>query len=37
MQDPRIAGSRPEDLPSDARRMFRGGFAGLVERGWGSA
>ena len=33
MQDPRIAGMGPEQMPFDARRMFWGGFSSLVELG----
>lgn len=37
MKDPRIAACKPEDMPFDGMRMFWGGFAGLVELGWGGA
>lgn len=37
MADPRIADTGPENLPFDGKRMFWGGFAGLVELGWGGA
>lgn len=37
MADPRIAATRPEDLPFDGMRMFWGGFTGLVELGWAGA
>ncbi len=33
MKDPRLAGMKPEDMPFDGKRMFWGGFAGLVEMG----
>ena len=33
MQDPRVAHMKPEDMPFDAKRMFWGGFTGLVELG----
>ena len=31
MKDPRLADMRPETLPFDTKRMFWGGFKGLVE------
>lgn len=37
MKDPRIADTKPEDMPFDGMRMFWGGFNGLVELGWGGA
>ncbi len=37
MQDPRIADCSPESVPVDGKRMFWGGFRGLVELGWGAA
>lgn len=37
MADPRLADSKPEDMPFDAMRMFWGGFNTLVEKGWGAA
>ena len=37
MKDPRIAGTKPEDMPFDGMRLFWGGFEGLVELGWGAA
>lgn len=36
MQDPRVANIKPEDMPFDGKRMFWGGFAGMVELGAGS-
>jgi uncharacterized protein YbaA (DUF1428 family) len=33
MKDPRLADMKPEDMPFDGKRMFWGGFAGLVEMG----
>ena len=33
MKDPRVADMKPEDMPFDAKRMFWGGFSGLVELG----
>ena len=35
MKDPRLV-HNPQDMPFDGMRMFWGGFAGLVELGWGS-
>ncbi len=35
MADPRLADCRPETMPFDGKRMFWGGFSGLVELGWG--
>lgn len=31
MQDPRISGMGPESMPFDAKRMFWGGFAAIVD------
>jgi uncharacterized protein YbaA (DUF1428 family) len=31
MNDPRLAGMNPQDMPFDAKRMFWGGFEVLVE------
>lgn len=33
MKDARIADMKPEDMPFDGKRMFWGGFTGLVEMG----
>ncbi len=33
MKDPRLADMKPEDMPFDGKRMFWGGFTGLVEMG----
>lgn len=37
MQDPRVSGCQPGNMPFDGMRMFWGGFTGLVELGWGAA
>ena len=31
MKDPRIAAMKPENMPFDGKRMFWGGFKGIVE------
>jgi uncharacterized protein YbaA (DUF1428 family) len=31
MKDPRLAGLKPETMPFDMKRMFWGGFKGIVE------